>query len=129
MTLNGNNGGAGGVFHIFMTYSDTAKDGESSSLSLIVVNNAIVARSACSFTQEGRFTAMVANVKAGDYVIIEFGHNDGGSLTPTDNRWMDCPVSAAGYTTMCTSVFRQHSGVTETMLTYEAYLVNATKLF
>ncbi|KAL9090040.1 MAG: hypothetical protein Q9159_002208 [Coniocarpon cinnabarinum] len=77
-----------------------------SDMTIPIVNNAIAGRSARSFTREGRFTAMAQNVKQGDYVIIEFGHNDGGSLTPTDN-----------------------GGVAETVLTYEAYLVNAAKLF
>ncbi|KAJ7485396.1 rhamnogalacturonan acetylesterase precursor [Mycena latifolia] len=94
-------------------------------ISLAVVNDAIGGRSARSFTREGRFTAMAASVKAGDYVIIEFGHNDGGSLS-TDNGRTDCGVGAAGYATTCTSVF---NGVTETVLTYEAYLVSAAKLF
>ncbi|KAJ7679538.1 SGNH hydrolase-type esterase domain-containing protein [Mycena polygramma] len=115
MTANGNNDGTAGWGKFLSDYE-----------SLTVVNNAIAGRSARSFTREGRFTAMAANVKAGDYVVIEFGHNDGGSLTPTDNGRTDCAVGAAGYATTCTSVF---GGVTETVLTYEAYLVNAAKLF
>lgn len=58
-------------------------------VTLPVVNDAIAGRSARSFTREGRFTSMAANVKSGDYVIIEFGHNDGGSITPTDNGRTD----------------------------------------
>ncbi|KAJ7574856.1 SGNH hydrolase-type esterase domain-containing protein [Mycena floridula] len=115
MTANGNNDGTAGWGKFLPDY-----------ISLAVVNEAIAGRSARSFTREGRFTAMAALVKAGDYVVIEFGHNDGGSLTPTDNGRTDCAVGAAGYATTCTSVF---GGVTETVLTYEAYLVNAAKLF
>ncbi|KAJ7839688.1 SGNH hydrolase-type esterase domain-containing protein [Mycena olivaceomarginata] len=115
MTPNGNNDGTAGWGKFLPDYQ-----------SLTVVNNAIAGRSARSFTREGRFTAMAANVKAGDYIVIEFGHNDGGSLTPTDNGRTDCSVGAAGYATTCTTVF---GGVTETVLTYEAYLVNAAKLF
>ena len=58
-------------------------------VNLPVVNNAIAGRSARSFTREGRFTAMAQNVQAGDFVVIEFGHNDGGSLTPTDNGYAE----------------------------------------
>ncbi|KAJ6533996.1 SGNH hydrolase-type esterase domain-containing protein, partial [Mycena vulgaris] len=83
-----------------------------SCISLPVVNNAIAGRSACSFTVKGRFTAVAANVQAGDYVVIEFGHNDGGSLTPTDSGRTDCPFGAAGYVITCL-----------------VYLVNAAKLF
>lgn len=62
-----------------------------SSLSIPVVNAAVAGRSARSYTREGRFTALAAIVISGDFVVIEFGHNDGGSLTPTDNGRTDCP--------------------------------------
>jgi len=48
---------------------------------------------------------MLANVKSGDYVVIEFGHNDGGSLTPTDNGRSDCTPVGTDYSTTCTSVY------------------------
>ncbi|KAJ7061464.1 SGNH hydrolase-type esterase domain-containing protein [Mycena amicta] len=115
MAPNGNNDGTNGWGKFLPDYE-----------SLTVVNNAIAGRSARSFTVEGRFTAMAANVKAGDYVVIEFGHNDGGAPTPTDNGRSDCPVGAAGYATVCPVVV---NGVTQNILTYEAYLVNAAKLF
>lgn len=60
------------------------------SLSIPVVNNAIGGRSARSFTREGRFDTIIEAVVSGDIVVIEFGHNDGGSLTPTDNGRTDC---------------------------------------
>ena len=74
-------------------------------VSLAVTNNAIGGRSARSFTREGRFDAMLPNVKSGDYVIIEFGHNDGGSLTPTDNGRSDCSPVGTNYATTCTTVY------------------------
>ncbi|KAL9105245.1 MAG: hypothetical protein Q9227_009546 [Pyrenula ochraceoflavens] len=97
-------------------------------LTLPVVNNAIAGRSARSFTREGRFQSMANNVKSGDYVIIEFGHNDGGSLTPTDNGRTDCnPANNNNnYATTCQTTY---NGVPETVLTFEAYLVNAARLF
>lgn len=59
--------------------------------SVAVINNeAIAGRSARSFSREGRFDTVVASVQSGDWVVIEFGHNDGGSLTPTDNGRTDC---------------------------------------
>jgi len=57
---------------------------------ITIVNNAIGGRSARSFTDEGRFTSIINAVVSGDYVIIEFGHNDGGSLSPTDNGRSAC---------------------------------------
>lgn len=88
-------------------------------LSLPVSNMAIAGRSARSYTREGRFTTVINSVKAGDYIVIEFGHNDGGSLTPTDNGRTDCPGSGDE---TCQTVF---DGVAETVLTYYAYLRNA----
>ncbi|KAF1978558.1 secreted rhamnogalacturonan acetylesteras-like protein [Bimuria novae-zelandiae CBS 107.79] len=89
------------------------------SLSIPVVNKAIGGRSARSFTVEGRFDEITQLVKPNDIVIIEFGHNDGGSLSPTDNGRTPCP-GAANET--CTSTY---NGQTVTVLTYPAYLVNA----
>jgi rhamnogalacturonan acetylesterase len=50
-------------------------------LTIPVVNSAIAGRSARSYTDEGRFTTLINTVKSGDFVIIEFGHNDGLSGT------------------------------------------------
>jgi rhamnogalacturonan acetylesterase len=75
-------------------------------MNLTVVNNAIGGRSARSFTREGRFTSTAASVKSGDYVIIEFGHNDGGSLTPTDNGRTDCSPVNNNYGTTCSTTYK-----------------------
>jgi rhamnogalacturonan acetylesterase len=55
----------------------------------VVKNSAISGRSARSFTREGRFKDVAAAVKPGDWVVVEFGHNDGGSLSK-DNGRSDC---------------------------------------
>lgn len=45
-------------------------------------NRAIAARSSRSFYEEGRWAAIVPTLKAGDFVFIQFGHNDrGGDAT------------------------------------------------
>ena len=54
-------------------------------LNLPVVNQAVAGRSARSYTVEGRFSTIINEVKAGDFVIIEFGHNDGTS-SPDNGR-------------------------------------------
>lgn len=41
-----------------------------------VCNHALNGRSSKSFIDEGRWDKMMAGVKKGDYVIIQFGHND-----------------------------------------------------
>ena len=56
-------------------YFDTTKIG--------VTNQAIGGRSSRTFITEGRWDKVLATLKAGDYVIMQFGHNDGGPLDDT----------------------------------------------
>ncbi len=55
-----------------------------------VVNRAVAGRSARSFQAEGKWDATLKEVEHGDYVIMQFGHNDGGTLvdpkTPSRSR-------------------------------------------
>lgn len=92
------------------------------SVTLPVANRAIGGRSARSYTREGRFDEIASLLQSGDYVVIEFGHNDGGSLS-TDNGRTDCPGSG---TETCQTTY---DGVAETVLTFPAYLQNAAKTF
>ncbi|KAJ6072199.1 hypothetical protein N7499_010213 [Penicillium canescens] len=91
--------------------------------SLTVANQAVAGRSARSYTREGRFDAIAAVVQSGDWVVIEFGHNDGGSLSTTDNGRTDC--GGTGSETCSTT----YNGVAETVLTFPAYLEKAAKTF
>jgi lysophospholipase L1-like esterase len=45
-----------------------------------IVNRARGGRSARTFVQEGLWDALIHDVKTGDYVLIQFGHNDGGEI-------------------------------------------------
>jgi lysophospholipase L1-like esterase len=47
-----------------------------------VVNRAMNGRSTKSFVAEGRWQAIVDSLKPGDYVVIQFGHNDEKVNTP-----------------------------------------------
>jgi rhamnogalacturonan acetylesterase len=48
-----------------------------------VANRAIAGRSARSYWNEGAWDRVLAEMKAGDYVLLQWGHNDGGGpLTP-----------------------------------------------
>lgn len=47
---------------------------------LIVENRAIGGRSSRTFVTEGRWERLLAELKPGDFVIIQFGHNDGGPV-------------------------------------------------
>ncbi|KAK8041391.1 hypothetical protein PG994_014398 [Apiospora phragmitis] len=80
-----------------------------------VVNKAIGGRSARSYANEGRFTEVANLVKTGDIVVIEFGHNDGGSPNKNDNGRSDCPGTGT------------ETG--EAVYTFVFYVVQAAKLF
>jgi beta-galactosidase len=45
-----------------------------------VVNRALGGRSSRTFQTEGHWEEALKEIKAGDYVLIQFGHNDAGSL-------------------------------------------------
>lgn len=53
---------------------DTAK--------ITINNHAMAGRSTKSFKAEGRWDRLMENVKENDYVIIQFGHNDGSVNKP-----------------------------------------------
>lgn len=55
--------------------------------------------SARSFTESGRFNTLIDTVDSGDYVVIEFGHND-GSAGAVDNGRQD--AVGDGYNTTAT---------------------------
>jgi rhamnogalacturonan acetylesterase len=85
-----------------------------------VVNKAIGGRSARSYWNEGRFAEVANLAKSGDIVVIEFGHNDGGSPESNDNGRSDCP--GAG-TEVCIS-----SATGEKVYTFVFYVIQAAKL-
>ena len=45
-----------------------------------VANRAIAGRSARSYIDEGHWAAVLAEMKPGDYLLLQMGHNDGGDL-------------------------------------------------
>lgn len=64
-------------------YFDTTK--------INLVNPSIGGRSFRSFYHEGHWAAVVAGLKPGDIVMIQFGHNDGGNATTSTNGRPDLP--------------------------------------
>lgn len=83
-TMAKGGGGAGTDGEVFLLYSVDSSHrfigwGQylGQYLTIPVVNMAIAGRSARSYTDEGRFTTLINTAKQGDFVIIEFGHNDG----------------------------------------------------
>ncbi|KAI9643495.1 hypothetical protein NHQ30_008114 [Ciborinia camelliae] len=110
MALGGGGSGTQG-FGEYLKYSLTG---------INVVNDAIAGRSARSYYNEGHFTDLANSVVAGDYVLFEFGHNDGGSLATTDNLRTDC---YGGGSETCISPVTG-----EIVYTYVFYLLQAGKL-
>jgi lysophospholipase L1-like esterase len=51
-----------------------------------VVNEAIGGRSARTYFTEGRWDKVAAELNPGDFVIIQFGHNDGGRIGDPANK-------------------------------------------
>ncbi|HEX6846938.1 MAG TPA: rhamnogalacturonan acetylesterase [Chitinophagaceae bacterium] len=60
---------------VITPYFDTTK--------IDVQNHAIGGRSSRTFITEGRWNKILATLKKGDYVIMQFGHNDAGPLDDT----------------------------------------------
>jgi rhamnogalacturonan acetylesterase len=89
-------------------------------LTVPVINYAIGGRSARSYWNEGRFQTVANAVRSGDIVVIEFGHNDGGSPNSNDNGRSDCP--GAG-TETCIS---DKTG--EVVYTFVFYVIQAARL-
>ncbi len=89
-----------------------------------VVNRARAGRSARTFFNEGLWDAVRDNLKPGDYVLIQFGHNDGGPPDRPPGRG-DLPGIGEE-----TEVITTPSGKQETVHTFGWYLrqlVNDTK--
>jgi lysophospholipase L1-like esterase len=72
-----NAGGSGiwGWGNLIPEYFDTAQ--------LKIENHAIGGRSSRTFLTEGRWDVVLTKLKAGDFVLMQFGHNDGGPLADT----------------------------------------------
>ncbi|KAI0479246.1 rhamnogalacturonan acetylesterase [Xylariaceae sp. FL0804] len=97
-----------------------ATNSSSSSTTMAVVNKAVGGRSARSYWDEGRFQAVADLATAGDVVVIEFGHNDGGSPEDGDDGRSDCPGDGEE---TCVS-----DATGETVYTFVYYVTQAARL-
>jgi rhamnogalacturonan acetylesterase len=82
-----------------------------------VRNRAIGGRSSRTFFTEGRWDKVLAEMKPGDFVIMQFGHNDGGPLTGGKGR---ASIKANGDETE--EVTNPSTGEKETVHSYGWYL-------
>ena len=71
-TANNNANGGRGWGDPFVGYFDTTK--------INVLNRARAGRSSRTFVVEGLWDDVLRQMKPGDFVLIQFGHNDGGPL-------------------------------------------------
>jgi rhamnogalacturonan acetylesterase len=60
---------------VISPYFDTTK--------ITVLNHAIGGRSSRTFITDGRWNKILDSLQPGDFVIMQFGHNDGGALDDT----------------------------------------------
>lgn len=82
-----------------------------------VENRALGGRSSRSFLTEGLWEKVLAEVKAGDFVMMQFGHNDGGSLTAGRAR-----ASLKGNSDEAVGVVVEATGQKEVVQSYGWYL-------
>lgn len=82
-----------------------------------VINRTIGGRSSRTFLTEGRWDAVMANLKPGDFVLMQFGHNDGGPLN--DER---CRASLKGTGEESEDIVRKTDSQPETVHSYGWYL-------
>jgi len=75
------NGSGTGADKLWGWGSFMAEDFDTTRIS--ISNQAIGGRSSRTFITEGRWDKIMATMKKGDYVIMQFGHNDGGPLDDT----------------------------------------------
>jgi rhamnogalacturonan acetylesterase len=82
-----------------------------------VTNRALGGRSSRSFLTEGLWGKVLAEIKPGDFVLIQFGHNDGGPLDDQKAR-----ASLKGTGDESRVVTNKVSGKVETVHTYGWYM-------
>ncbi len=91
-------------------YFDTSK--------ISVSNQAIGGRSSRTFITEGRWNRILNDLKAGDYVIMQFGHNDGGPLDDTARARGS--IKGIGYDS--TEIYNPIRKMQEVVYTYGTYM-------
>ena len=88
-------------------------------------NRALGGRSSRSFMSEGLWEKVRADLKPGDFVIMQFGHNDGGSMEKSKGR---ASIKGSGDDTR--EIIVSETGKKETVLSFGGYLsryINDTK--
>lgn len=84
---------------------------------ITITNRALGGRSSRTFLTEGLWAKALADVKSGDFILMQFGHNDGGP--PDDSR---ARASLKGTGDESRVVTNKVSGKVETVHTYGWYM-------
>lgn len=109
-TANNNANGARGWGDPFIAYFDASK--------INVLNRARAGRSSRTFITEGLWDKALAEMKPGDFVLIQFGHNDGGAVNDASRARGSLPGLGEETQEIDNLVTRQH----EVVHTYGWYL-------
>jgi len=91
-------------------YIDTTK--------IDIQNHAIGGRSSRTFLTDGRWDKIMQTLKKGDYIMIQFGHNDGGALDDTSRA--RGTLKGAGNDS--TEIFNPIRKIKETVHSYGWYM-------
>ncbi len=85
---------------------------------LTIQNHAIGGRSSRTFISDGRWERILKDLKSGDYVIMQFGHNDAGALDDTARA----RGTIRGIGDSSKTIYNPIKKITETVYTYGAYM-------
>lgn len=102
-------GGQWGWGSFFQQFFDTTR--------ISVENHALGGRSSRSFFTEGLWDKVLPGIQEGDYLLIQFGHNDGGSLNTGRAR-----ASLNGIGEESETVIMERTGGPEEVFTFGHYL-------
>jgi rhamnogalacturonan acetylesterase len=80
---------------VIYNYFDTTR--------LSVSNQAMAGRSTRTYLKEGRWDKVISAIKPGDFLLIEFGHNEGGTPNDTSRAGRRSVLKGIGADTMMLS--------------------------
>lgn len=83
-----------------------------------IQNHAKGGRSSRTFITEGRWNSIMKTIKKGDYVLMQFGHNDGGELADT----LRARGTIKGIGEESKDIYNPIRKVNETVYTYGHYM-------
>jgi lysophospholipase L1-like esterase len=117
-TANNHANGALGWGDPFVSYFDTTK--------INVLNRARAGRSSRTFITEGLWDKVLNEIKRGDFVLIQFGHNDGGPVNDATRARGSLPGTGEETQEIDNLLTRQHE-IVHTCGWYLRKMISDTK--